>query len=112
MGTQTVKKFDGGKPDISIIPPEYTDAVAQAFMDGEKKYGRYNYRGGMEWSRLLSAALRHINAFNKGEDVASDSGVHHLGHAGACLAMLMDYYINNLGTENRRPKNNGDENGE
>jgi hypothetical protein len=29
-------------------------------------------------------------AWFDGEEVASDSGVHHLGHAMACLAILLD----------------------
>ena len=104
--TNQAIKHDQDKPDLDMIPPEFEDMMAKAFMDGMIKYGRANYRqnGGLEWSRLLSAARRHINAFSSGEDFAEDSKVHHLGHAGACLAMLADYYVNKLGTDNRRGK--------
>ena len=100
-------KHDNNKPDLDLIPPEFQDAVALAFMDGERKYSRHNYRNGMEWTRLLSAAKRHLNAFSAGEDYAEDSKVHHLGHAGACIAMLMDFYVNKLGKDNRRPIKKG-----
>lgn len=101
-------KHDKNKPDLDLIPPEFQDAVALAFMDGERKYSRHNYRNGMDWTRLLSAAKRHLNAFSAGEDYADDSKVHHLGHAGACIAMLMDFYVNKLGNDNRRPIKKGD----
>jgi hypothetical protein len=38
----------------------------------------------------VDAALRHLNAWFDGEQEASDSGVHHLGHARACMAILLD----------------------
>lgn len=95
-------KSDSDKLDLSMLPPEGLEEATKAFMDGMKKYGRHQYRSGMEWSRLVSAMMRHINQFNKGEDRASDSGVHHLGHVIANCMMLLDYYYNNLGTDNRR----------
>lgn len=101
-------KNDKNKPDLDLIPPEFQDVVALAFMDGERKYSRHNYRNGMDWTRLLSAAKRHLNAFSAGEDYADDSKVHHLGHAGACIAMLMDFYVNKLGNDNRRPIKKGE----
>lgn len=94
-------KNDNGKPDLAQIPTEALESIARAFMDGEKKYGRYNFKKGMDWSKLISAVLRHMRAFNKGEDYASDSKLHHLGHAGAGICILLDYYHNNLGTDNR-----------
>lgn len=100
--TKSGLKHDLGKPDLSLLPAEGLEHAAYAFMDGLHKYGRYNYREGMEWTRLISAIQRHILAFNKGEDFAPDSKVHHLGHAIAGCMMLLDYYYNNLGIDNRR----------
>jgi hypothetical protein len=95
------KKFDGDKPDLSLMPAEFSAEVCKAFMHGAKKYGRYNYMGGMDWHRLIAAAKRHIDAFQEGEDIDPESGVVHLGNAGACLAMLMVYYTRGLGNDNR-----------
>lgn len=94
-------KHDNEKPDLSLLPREFLVATAQAFMHGEAKYGRYNYRLGMDWHRLVAAALRHITAFNEGEDLDPESNYPHLGHAGACLAMLIVYQANNLGKDTR-----------
>lgn len=63
-----------------------------AFADGAAKYGAANWREkGVAGSVYIDAALRHIALyFDGGEQVASDSKVHHLGHAMACLAIILD----------------------
>lgn len=95
-------KFDDGKIDLALLPRKAKEGIAKAFMDGERKYGRYNYRGGMKWSRLLAAADRHLTAFNDGEDLASDSKLNHLYHAGANIMMLIEYFEYGLGEDDRR----------
>lgn len=83
------KKYDAGKADLSLIPTVAIEQMARAFMLGEKKYGRYNFYKGMEASRLTAAALRHIHAWNEGEELDPESGYSHLGHALACIAMIL-----------------------
>lgn len=83
------KHFDDGKPDLSLIPFVAEVAMAQAFMYGSKKYGRYNYCKGHDLSQLIASAKRHISKFYAGEDLDSESGVHHLGHAMVNLAMIL-----------------------
>jgi len=94
-------KHDQDKPDLSLLPKEALEAMAYAFMHGEKKYGRYNFRAGMEWHRPLAAALRHITSFNEGEDIDADSNGSHLGHALAAIAMLIVYQQKGLGKDTR-----------
>ena len=89
MTNSRAKKFDSGKPDLSLIPRVALDEEARAFMYGAEKYGRHNFHKGMEVSRLVAAALRHITAYNEGSNVDSESGVSHLGHARACLSMIL-----------------------
>lgn len=94
-------KFDAEKPQLSILTRESLIAEARAFEYGAKKYSRNNYKKGMEWTRLIDASLRHITAFNAGEDVDNESSLNHLWHAKACLAMLIYYYENRVGTDDR-----------
>lgn len=59
--------------------------------DGARKYGPYNWRGNAVVARIyIDAAMRHLLAWLEGEETAEDSGVHHLGHAMACCAILLD----------------------
>ena len=66
-------KFDTGKPPLGLIPRQALEAEAQVMAFGANKYGRDNWRGGMDWTRLSDAALRHITAFVDGEDVDPES---------------------------------------
>jgi hypothetical protein len=54
------KKFDKGKAPLSWIPRTVIEQEAQVFAHGAEKYGRNNYKKGMDWSRVLDAALRHV----------------------------------------------------
>jgi len=91
-------KHDSEKPDLSLIPYEALEEVARALMFGEKTYGRWNWKKGMKFSRLISATMRHIGQFNKGEDNASDTNLSHLAHA-ICNLMFMLYFIKNNNKE-------------
>lgn len=97
-------KHDTGKADLSLNPLIAVEQMARAFQLGEKKYGRYNYCAGMDASRLVAATLRHVHQWMDGEDLDSESNASHLGHALACLAMLL--HQQQLGTlrDNRRGK--------
>lgn len=65
--------------------------MADAFADGAQKYGPANWRvDPVSASTYVNAALRHLFSWYDGERDATDSGCHHLGHAAACLAILLD----------------------
>jgi hypothetical protein len=79
------------KLPLDLVPPSATHFLAMAMADGAKKYGPYNWREHpISTSVYIGAAKRHIDAFWDGEDRAEDSGVHHIAHAMACLAIMMD----------------------
>ena len=94
-------KADHDKPDLSLLPPEWKAEVAKAMTYGAKKYSRDNYLTGMDWSRMRAAADRHLDAFWRNEDIDPETGIHHLGHASACILMLFMHAAHNLGTDNR-----------
>lgn len=82
-------KFDGGKPDMSLIPMVALVKEAEAFMVGAKKYGRYNYCKGHDAHQLAAAMLRHITAWFNGEENDPVDGQSHLGSVRACAAMIL-----------------------
>jgi len=74
-----------------LAPRPAMIALVEALTDGANKYGPYNWREkGVRATVYISAAERHLMAYLDGENVAEDSGVHHLGHAMACFAILLD----------------------
>lgn len=94
-------KHDESKPKMSLVSPLALREVAQVMTFGADKYGTYNYLGGMNHSRLLDAALRHINAHITGNTQDLESGLLHLSHAAASLLMLIEYIKTGVGVDDR-----------
>ncbi len=81
------------KVPLSLVPASAIIHCAEAFRNGAEKYGPYNWRQkNVRASIYVDAAMRHILSWFDGETLAEDSGVHHLGHAMACLSILLDAY--------------------
>ena len=79
------------KPDYQYVPLAPVYEVGKAMKDGAKKYGPYNWREQpVNADVYVNAARRHLDLWASGEEVADDSGVHHLAHAMACMVILMD----------------------
>lgn len=82
-------KHDSGKPLMGAVPPNALLAVAKVLTFGAEKYGRDNWRQVENAeTRYLDAALRHINAYQRGELADPESGESHLAHA-VCSLMFM-----------------------
>lgn len=94
-------KFDTGKPPLSLIPRTALEEEAKVMAFGAGKYGRDNWRGGMDFSRLMDATLRHVYAFADGEDKDKETGLSHLAHARCCLAFLLEYEGKKIGKDDR-----------
>lgn len=79
------------KPNHSLVSAPMMDGIAAGLTNGAAKYGRFNWRAVPVKAMVYTAAAsRHIKAWERGEDFASDSGVHHLDHAIASLCILRD----------------------
>ncbi len=87
MSKEAGKKNDNGKPRMDLIPTEFLIEVAKALTYGGNLYGQHNFKNGINYSRLLSAAKRHIELELAGVESDKESGFSHLAHAGASLAM-------------------------
>lgn len=101
MKNQVGKKYDTNKPKLSLVSKESLEGEAAALEYGLAKYGKNNYKLGMDWSRLIDASLRHIFAFADKEDTDSESKLNHLYHAKANIGMLIYYYQNKIGKDDR-----------
>jgi len=83
------KKFDGGKPKLSLIPPEALMALGRVLTMGAEKYGARNWEQGLEADRLIDAMLRHLVAWQFGEGTDPESGESHLAHVLCNAAFLV-----------------------
>lgn len=84
-------KFDQNKLPMHLLSTEAMNQTAAVLAFGAQKYAEHNWREGFAWSRPLSAAMRHITAFNAGEDKDPESGLSHLAHAACCIMFLLEF---------------------
>lgn len=82
-------KHDTGKAPLSLLDRHAMEQIGAVLAFGAKKYAAHNWRGGIAYSRLLDAALRHLYAFADGEDLDPESGLPHVAHAGCCVVFLL-----------------------
>jgi hypothetical protein len=79
------------KPSMTKLPAIAVAHANHAMMNGAEKYGAFNWRSKKVIASIyIDAAIRHLFAYFEGEQIADDSGVHHLGHAIASIAILLD----------------------
>ena len=81
-------KFDEGKPRLDLIDPLAIEGLAKVLTFGAKKYASHNWRGGISYSRLAAALLRHMFAIMRGEYIDKESGLPHIDHVGCCWMFL------------------------
>lgn len=103
------EKLDGARFGMEVKPTNPKDAIGSdklpvhlwpetatalgclGLADGALKYGRGNFRAiGVKASIYIDATKRHLNAWFEGEDNDPDSGLPHLAHALATVAILVD----------------------
>lgn len=81
-------KYDADKPPMALLDPPFLEGVASVLGFGANKYAAHNWRNGIQYSRLISAAYRHLGAINRGENVDPESGLPHAYHLGCCTMFL------------------------
>jgi hypothetical protein len=93
FSSPSATKHDQEKPMLAIMPIEALEAVGRVMTFGMKKYSADNWRKGFQYRRTLSAALRHIFSFLKGEDLDPETGESHLAHAACCVLFTLTFVI-------------------
>jgi hypothetical protein len=83
--------YDGGKEPLANLPWAAIDELSRVQQYGAEKYKDFNnYRKGMEVTRNLSCALRHIRDYLQGKDLDHESGCNPLGHALCRIAFVLE----------------------
>jgi len=84
-------KFDSEKVEYHYMSSIAINELNRVLSFGAKKYAAHNWRGGLKWSRVISACLRHIFAWLGGETHDKETGLNHLAHAMCCLMFLLEF---------------------
>jgi hypothetical protein len=102
----TAFHFDEGKSRVDVLPTEALEAIGVVFGYGAAKYGEWNWAqhaDEWDWNQLYASALRHLFAWQRGEDLDPESNLPHLAHAGCNILMLMQLIMAGLGNDDRNP---------
>lgn len=107
-----------GKADYSAIPWQAIHGLVLAMMEGMDKYGRFNFlEDSIEARTYIGAIGRHLFGdpangtlgWVNGEDIDSESGLHHLDKVMACCLLVRAAEMhgklidNRLSTESKTP---------
>jgi hypothetical protein len=94
------RKFDGGKLQYGLIPPNALKATVEILTFGAEKYEPDNWKWVPDSKRrYFDAAQRHLWAWKCGEQNDQETGKNHLAHALCCLMFLYEHdtidFLNN-----------------
>jgi hypothetical protein len=98
---QQAQKFDSAKLPLHLIPPEAIIGEAMILGFGATKYSERNWEKGMDWSRIFSAAMRHLWQWWIRAGADPETGLDHLFHARTCIGFLIAYSARNVGNDDR-----------
>lgn len=85
------KIYGDTKIPFQLLPPAAEIEWAKAHANGADKYGAYNWHENkVEAMTYVGAIRRHLMAWAAKQSHDEESGIHHLGHAMACCAILID----------------------
>ena len=87
---------------FSLLPPEFTWALAEQYGRGARKYADRNWERGYKWSLSIDALERHLNQWLMGEDNDEETGTNHLIAVAWHVCALFIFQLRGLGTDDVR----------
>ena len=94
-------KHDNSKPRLDLVPSAALLEVAKVLTFGAGKYSAHNWRKGFDWSRLIGASMRHLAAFNDGQNLDEETRLSHVAHLACCALFLLEHQLKGLGKDDR-----------
>lgn len=91
--SEAATKHDGDKVRLELLSSIALSETAKALAFGAQKYGAYNWKKGLKFTRLLGALLRHTFSYLSGESKDPESGLSHMAHAACCVMFLLELEV-------------------
>lgn len=85
---------NSGKPELSMVLEARAALIggSRVLMFGCDKYARCNWLQGMKHTPLVDSLMRHLVAWQAGEDLDEDSGLPHVDHVLVNALFLSEMY--------------------
>lgn len=96
-------RHNDGKPKLSLVldAREALEGAALVLGDGLIEYGRGNWSRGLDHAEVVDSLMRHLLAYNSGEDVDPKSGRPHVDHI-TCNALFLATHVHRgIGVDGR-----------
>lgn len=90
----TSLRLNQGKIQTREIDPAFILGMAKVLTESRSKYPHFNWAKPTKLSTPYESMMRHILAFQQGEDIDPDDGLPHLLKA-AVNIMFMNYHVSN-----------------
>lgn len=87
-------RLNEGKIQTRELDPNFILAMGEVLTLSRSKYEHFNWTKATDWSTPYESMMRHLMAFQKGENVDPDDGCSHLAKAAVNL-MFLHYYVHN-----------------
>lgn len=84
-------RHNQGKPRWSLVDHQSLESLVRVLEFGEEKYGRWNWKKGLDKTEILESLYRHLIALMDGQDLDEETGLHHIGHI-MSNAMFYSYF--------------------
>ena len=97
-------RYNSGKLRHDLVPLNAQEEYVKVLTKGIEKYEERNWEKGMPWNWVIASLKRHLHAFEKGEDIDSESGCLHIAHVMCNAAFLAEYAYTHPELDNRPSK--------
>ena len=87
-------KYDTGKLRFSLLPKGVVFEIIKVLEFGAKKYKEESWQDVPDAVRRYTDAVhRHLEAWENGEQIDPESGLHHLSHIGCNILFLIWFVV-------------------
>lgn len=91
---ETGTRYNGGKPQWSLVPQTALLPMVRVLEFGAEKYDAHNWKKGLSIKEICESMKRHLDAFMEGIDNDEESGLSHIGHI-QCNALFLSWMMQN-----------------
>lgn len=89
---ESALRYNAGKPKYSLLHLESLEPAVRVLEYGALKYAPYNWQKGLKVTEIIDSLMRHLTAFQNGENLDPESGLDHVGHM-QCNLMFLAYMM-------------------